>query len=76
MTTKPLQHFDIGGLLTEVYKQAIGLVVSTNNPRGFKRIVYAHMAKTQCPKVHIYQDRTSPNRLILLNRAREEFANA
>lgn len=74
MGRKTVEHFDVGGLLQQVYAQELGLVVSTNNPRGFKRVLYAHMARTQCPKVHIYQDRTSPNRLVLLNKSREELA--
>lgn len=63
---KATPHFDVGGLCEQVLEQDLGLVVSTNNPGGFRRTLYTHMRKHPEHKLHIYSTQDSPNRLMLL----------
>lgn len=62
-------HFDALGLLRAVHAQDFGLRVSTNNPRGFRRVLYQAMRADGAPRVHIYQCRRSPKAFLLLKQA-------
>lgn len=59
-------HFDYAGLCEEVLAQDLGLFITTNNPGGFRRVLYTHMRKKPEHKLVILQDPSSPNRLVLL----------
>lgn len=58
-------HFDAPALLAEVHKQDLGLVVTTNHPAGFKRILYK-AARDIGLKVRIFVSPRSASRLFLL----------
>lgn len=62
-------HFDCAALCANVLTQEIGLRISTNNPEGFKRVLYKHMRLRPEHKIHIYQAADTPNALLLLNQA-------
>ena len=59
-------HFDVAGLCAQVHEQDLGLLVSTNNPGGFRRLMYLHFKQQPSHTLHIYNDKTSPNRFLLL----------
>lgn len=59
-------HFDADGLLEEVYKQPIGLCVSTNHPPSFKRLLYAASRRKPSCKVRILQSPDSANAFYLI----------
>lgn len=54
-------HFDVPALLQQVHAQPIGLEVSTNNPEGFRRLVYLHARELPELQVRIMQSPHSPN---------------
>lgn len=58
-------HFDAGALLTAVQQQDVGLEVSTNNPAGFRRLLYAHMRAAPALRCHVYQAPDSANKFWL-----------
>ena len=64
--TAPNPHFDVEALLAEVHKQDFGLHVSTNEPDGFKRILYSTMRASPSLRCHIYASKISKRRFILL----------
>lgn len=66
-------HFDCAALVAAVHDQDIGIRISTNNPEGFKRTLYAHMRKHPQMKVHIYKDPKAPNALMLLKQESSTF---
>lgn len=47
-------HFDVDALLDAVAQQDVGLVVSTNNPAGFQRLLYQHMRAKPSLRCHVY----------------------
>lgn len=61
-----VEHFDCKALVELVHEQPIGLCISTNQPAGFRRLLYLHMR--QCPqkKVRILQAPDSPNKFLLV----------
>lgn len=59
-------HFDVAGLCAQVHEQDIGLRVTTNNPGGFRRVVYKHMRAHPEHKLHIYSAPGSSNSFFLL----------
>lgn len=59
-------HFDVAGLLRAVAEQDFGLRVSTNNPRGFRRIMYQGMREGLGPRAYVYQCPRSPKAFLLL----------
>lgn len=59
-------HFDPHGLLSAVQQQDVGLKVSTNDPEGFKRLLYETMSADPSLKCHIYSDPTSRRMFLLL----------
>lgn len=67
MTKAAKVHFDCAALCKEVKQQDVGLRISTNDPKGFRRILYAYMRDHPEDAVHIYQTADAPNSLLLLN---------
>lgn len=61
-------HFDIPGLVDQVLQQDLGLFIDTNNPAGFKRVVYAYLRKNPSKALSIRTVKNSPNRLMLLKK--------
>lgn len=61
----PSPHFDVAALCEAVHEQDLGLHVTTNNPGGFRRLVYAHGRKHPSQKIHVYSKPGSPNGFIL-----------
>jgi len=59
-------HFDPHGLLCAVHQQDVGLKVSTNDPDGFKRILYNTMRADPSLRCHIYSDPRSRRQFLLL----------
>lgn len=59
-------HFDPLGLLKGVAEQDFGLHVTTNNPEGFRRIMYAHMRAAPHLRCRIFASPLSKQRFILL----------
>jgi len=59
-------HFDVPALCEEALRADLGLVVSTNNPAGFRRILYAHMREAPHHRLHIFADPSSKSRFYLL----------
>lgn len=64
--TSATKHFDVVGLLTAVHQQDYGFTISTNNPAGFKRIMYEQMNLHPHLKAHIYADAKSQQRFHIL----------
>lgn len=64
-------HFDYAGLCEQVLAQPFGLVVSTNNPAGFRRVLYKHMRQEPAHRLHILADPASPARFYLLRSSPE-----
>jgi hypothetical protein len=54
--TVPSPHFDVVALLTAVHQQDVGLRVSTNNPAGWRRILYEAMRANPLLRCFIYAD--------------------
>lgn len=71
--TQAEPHFDCAGLLREVHSQELGLRISTNNPEGFKRVLYKHMRQHPAIRVHIFAAADAPNALLLLKKSPEEL---
>lgn len=67
-------HFDYGALAEQVLEQDIGLIVTTNNPGGFRRVMYTHMRRRPEHKFAIMSDPATPNRLWLLRRPLDALA--
>lgn len=63
---KALPHFDAPGLLAAVHQQDHGLIISTNDPTGFRRIAYAAGRANPEHRIHIYADPRSRKRFFLL----------
>jgi hypothetical protein len=61
-----VEHFDCEALVSEVHDQPIGLCVSTNQPAGFRRLLYLHMRNRPHKKVRILQAPDSPNKFLLV----------
>lgn len=62
-------HFDGVALLQHVQQQDYGLQVSTNDPSGFRRILYGVMRAAEHLRCHIYQHPASKRRFVLLKAA-------
>ena len=58
-------HFDSIALLSAVQQQDIGLMVDTNNPRGFIETLYKFMRARLDLRCHIYQAPGSKQRFYL-----------
>lgn len=58
-------HFDADSLVRAVHAQAIGLRITTNNPRIFKATVYKAARRLGLP-THIYSYPNRPNSFALL----------
>lgn len=71
--SKAEPHFDCAALCRNVLEQPIGLRVSTNNPEGFKRVLYKYMRLNPDHKIHIYEAADAPNALLLLNQSTSAF---
>ncbi len=63
------QHFDVAGLCEQVLAQPIGLAVSTNNPDGFRRIVYKHMRQNPQHSLHVYTSKRSKSFFYLVKKS-------
>lgn len=61
-----VEHFDCEALLAAVHEQPIGLCISTNQPAGFRRVLYLHMRQRPVRKVRILQAPDSPNKFYLV----------
>jgi hypothetical protein len=61
-----VEHFDCEALLVHVHEQPIGLCVSTNQPAGFRRLLYLHMRQRPHLKTRILQSPKSPNAFYLV----------
>jgi hypothetical protein len=61
-----VEHFDCEALVNHVHDQPIGLCVSTNQPAGFRRLLYLHMRNRPHKKVRILQAPESPNAFYLV----------
>lgn len=59
-------HFDAPALLAAVAAQDVGLRVTTNNPEGFRRIVYLAIRRELGPRCHIYRVPRYPDSFFLL----------
>lgn len=59
-------HFDINALLASVAEQDVGLAVSTNHPKGFLRLLYAHMAAQPASRCSILSAPDSPKKFWLV----------
>lgn len=59
-------HFDVNAILTHVSEQDVGLRVSTNNPEGFRRILYAAMRASPALRCYVYADPRSAASFFLL----------
>jgi len=69
---KAEQHFDAHALLTAVQQQDVGLRISTNDPTGFRRILYAAIRSAEHLRCYIYQDPSSRSAFLLLKKRLEE----
>lgn len=63
---KAAPHFDVGALLMHVQAQDVGLVVSTNDPHGLRRVLYEHMRVQPSRRCHVYAAPDSPRRFWLV----------
>lgn len=68
-------HFDVPALLEAVHQQDVGLRVSTNNPEGFKRIVYAAARANPALRIHIYSCPRSRSAFLLLKKPLAEVTS-
>lgn len=68
-------HFDPAAICAQALQQDHGIIVSTNNPAGFRRIMYAHMRKVPEHKLTLRTDPQSPSRFLLL-RQQEAHSDA
>lgn len=66
---KPSPDFDAGALCAEVFKQDLGLQITTNDPEKFKRRMYAHMSKNPQDKLAIHAGRTPTTFLLIKQQA-------
>ena len=66
--TGPRPHFDALSLLEQVHQQDVGLIVSTNNPRGFLRVVYAAGRTQPTLRCSIYAAPDSKQKFWLLKK--------
>jgi hypothetical protein len=66
-------HFDAGALLAAVAQQDVGLAVSTNNPEGFRRILYGHMRAQPSLRAHVYADPRSRSAFYILRKPLESL---
>lgn len=70
---KAPEHFDYAALAEQVLQQDLGLVITTNNPGGFRRVMYTYMRQNPSHRFVIDGDPAAPNRLFLLRRAATEL---
>lgn len=63
---KAQKHFDDVALLRHVQEQDVGLVVSTNDPAGLRRILYATMRAAPHLRARIFQSPKSARRFLLV----------
>lgn len=61
-----VEHFDCEALVAAVHDQPIGLCISTNQPAGFRRLLYLHMRQRPSRKIKILQAPHSPNAFFLV----------
>ena len=59
-------HFDSQALLSAVQEQPVGLLVSTNHPAGFKRLMYLAMRRSPALKCQILQSPHSASAFMLV----------
>lgn len=69
MPKKEQPHFDVVAVLQAVAQQDVGLRISTNNPDGFRRILYAAMRANPALRCHAYVDPRTPAAFFLLKTA-------
>lgn len=72
----PKLHFDCAALCREVQQQDIGLRINTNDPAGFRRVLYKHMRAHPADRIFIYQAADAPNALLLLNQQSPDLKEA
>lgn len=63
---KAQPHFDTLHLLQQVQAHDFGLRVSTNNPKGFRRVLYEAQRSAPHLRLHIYACPRSPRAFWLL----------
>lgn len=66
---KAPEHFDAPGLIAAVQQQDIGLMVTTNNPSGFRRILYSNLRKLGIDTISIFANPRSKFSFYLVNKA-------
>lgn len=63
-----MKHFDAEALLDEVAAQPHGLLITTNHPPGFKRLMYLAQRKRKDKSVLIASSPASANQFLLINK--------
>lgn len=63
-----MKHFDAEALLDEVAAQPVGLLITTNHPHGFKRLMYLAQRKRKSKSVLVASSPSSPNQFMLINK--------
>lgn len=66
MPKQRIEHFDCTALVRAIYSQPIGLLVATNHPAGFRRILYKHLRRNKGTPVSILQSPKSANAFYLV----------
>jgi hypothetical protein len=67
-------HFDVAALLTAVAEQDVGLVISTNDADGFRRLIYGHMRAQPSLRCHVYAAPDSKKKFWLLRQPMPDHA--
>ena len=60
------EHFDCASLVKAVYDQPLGLLIQTNHPAGFRRVLYIYLRKNRERPIHILQSPKSPLAALLV----------
>ena len=59
-------HFDPAGICRQALEADLGIIVSTNNPAGFRRVMYKHMREVPAHKCSLRTDPESASRFFIL----------
>lgn len=70
---KAVPHFDYAGLCLQALEQDLGLIIASNNPGGFRRVLYKHMRAEPAHRLHILEDPERPNTFFLLKASPEHL---
>lgn len=62
-------HFDVEATLQAVQAQDLGLIVTTNNPKRCRELLYAAMRADESLRCFVYAIPRAPNSFMLLKKA-------